>query len=56
MGNQSYQLWPNLVFLFWSQGFYYVYHYWPTSHRSHVYKGTLYFLPAKTPTNGSNTR
>jgi glycine betaine catabolism A len=48
-GNQSFQLWPNLVLLFWSQGFFYVYHYWPTSQRSHVYEGTLYFLPAKTP-------
>jgi len=48
-GNQSFQLWPNLVFLFWSQGFYYTYHYWPTSHRSFVYEGTLYFPPAKTP-------
>jgi glycine betaine catabolism A len=47
-GNQSFQLWPNLVFLFWSQGFYYVYHYWPTSFHSHVYEGTLYFLPART--------
>jgi hypothetical protein len=48
-GNQSFQLWPNLVFLFWTPGFYYVYHYWPTSYRSHSYEGTLYFLPAKTP-------
>jgi phenylpropionate dioxygenase-like ring-hydroxylating dioxygenase large terminal subunit len=48
-GNQSFQLWPNLVFLFWSQGFYYVYNYWPTSQRSHIFEGTLYFLPAQTP-------
>jgi glycine betaine catabolism A len=48
-GNQSFQLWPNLVFLFWTQGFFYLYHYWPTSARSHVYEGTLYFLPARTP-------
>jgi phenylpropionate dioxygenase-like ring-hydroxylating dioxygenase large terminal subunit len=48
-GNQSFQLWPNLVFLFWTQGFFYVYHYWPTSYRSHVYEGTLYFMPARTP-------
>jgi glycine betaine catabolism A len=47
-GNQSFQLWPNLVFLFWTQGFFYVYHYWPTSARSHVFEGTLYFMPAKT--------
>ena len=48
-GNQSFQLWPNLVFLFWTQGFFYVYHYWPTSYRSHVYEGTRSSLTWKRP-------
>ena len=38
-GNQSFQLWPNLVFLFWSQGFYFVYNYWPTAHDGHGVRG-----------------
>lgn len=48
-GNQSYQLWPNLVILFWSQGFYYIYHYWPTGPDSMVYEATLYMPPARSP-------
>jgi phenylpropionate dioxygenase-like ring-hydroxylating dioxygenase large terminal subunit len=50
-GNQSYQLWPNLVFLFWTQGFYYIYHYWPTSHNTMIYETTIYFPPAKKPSD-----
>jgi phenylpropionate dioxygenase-like ring-hydroxylating dioxygenase large terminal subunit len=48
-GNQSYQLWPNWVLLFWTQGFYYIYHYWPTGHDSMIYESTLYFPPATKP-------
>jgi glycine betaine catabolism A len=47
-GNQSYQLWPNWVLLFWTQGFYYVYHYWPLAHDKMVYETSLYFPPART--------
>jgi hypothetical protein len=32
--------------LFWSQGWYLTYHYWPTSHNTHVFEGNVYFLPA----------
>ena len=29
--SDSFQLFPNFVILFWSQGWYLTYHYWPTS-------------------------
>ena len=48
-GLDSFQLFPNFVILIWGQGWYLTYHYWPTSYNSHVFEGTLYFVPAKTP-------
>jgi phenylpropionate dioxygenase-like ring-hydroxylating dioxygenase large terminal subunit len=48
-GLDSFQLFPNFTILLWGQGWYLTYHYWPTSHNSHVFEGTLYFKPAKTP-------
>jgi phenylpropionate dioxygenase-like ring-hydroxylating dioxygenase large terminal subunit len=48
-GLDSFQLWPNFVILIWSGGWYLTYHYWPTSYRSHIFEGNLYFVPAKTP-------
>jgi len=45
-GLDSFQLFPNFVLLFWSQGWYLTYHYWPTSHNTHVFEGNVYFLPA----------
>jgi glycine betaine catabolism A len=48
-GLDSFQLFPNFTILIWGQGWYLTYHYWPTSHDSHVFEGTLYFVPAKTP-------
>jgi phenylpropionate dioxygenase-like ring-hydroxylating dioxygenase large terminal subunit len=47
-GLDSFQIWPNFVVLIWSGGWYLTYHYWPTSHRAHVFEGSLYFVPAKT--------
>jgi phenylpropionate dioxygenase-like ring-hydroxylating dioxygenase large terminal subunit len=47
-GLDSFQLWPNFVILIWGQGWYLTYHYWPTSHNSHLFEGNLYFVPAKT--------
>lgn len=47
-GLDSYQLWPNWTILIWAQGWYLTYHYWPTSHDTHIFEGTLYFVPAKT--------
>ncbi|WP_067856796.1 aromatic ring-hydroxylating oxygenase subunit alpha [Nocardia shimofusensis] len=48
-GLDSFQLWPNFVILIWSGGWYLTYHYWPTSHNSHIFEGNLYFPPARTP-------
>jgi phenylpropionate dioxygenase-like ring-hydroxylating dioxygenase large terminal subunit len=48
-GLDSFQIWPNFVILIWGQGWYLTYHYWPTSFNSHMFEGTLYFVPAKTP-------
>jgi phenylpropionate dioxygenase-like ring-hydroxylating dioxygenase large terminal subunit len=45
-GLDSFQIFPNWVILLWGQGWYLTYHYWPTSHNSHVFEGTLYFVPA----------
>jgi phenylpropionate dioxygenase-like ring-hydroxylating dioxygenase large terminal subunit len=48
-GLDSFQLFPNFTILIWGQGWYLTYHYWPTSYNSHIFEGTLYFIPAKTP-------
>ena len=48
-GLDSFQLFPNFVILFWGQGWYLTYHYWPTSHRSHIFECTLYFPAPRTP-------
>jgi len=48
-GLDSFQLFPNFVILFWGQGWYLTYHYWPTSHRTHIFECTLYFPQPRTP-------
>jgi phenylpropionate dioxygenase-like ring-hydroxylating dioxygenase large terminal subunit len=48
-GLDSFQLFPNFTILIWAQRWYLTYHYWPTSYNSHIFEGTLYFVPAKTP-------
>jgi Rieske 2Fe-2S family protein len=45
-GLDSFQVFPNFVMLLWSQGWYLTYHYWPTSHNTHIFEGNVYFLPA----------
>jgi hypothetical protein len=47
-GLDSFQIFPNFTILIWGQGWYLTYHYWPTSHGSHIFEGTLYFVLAKT--------
>jgi hypothetical protein len=47
-GVDSFVLFPNFMLLVWAPGWYLTYHYWPTSHNTHVFEGTLYFVPAKT--------
>ena len=48
-GLDSFQLFPNFVILFWGQGWYLTYHYWPTSYNTHIFEGTLYFPQPRTP-------
>jgi glycine betaine catabolism A len=45
-GLDSFQLFPNFVILIWSPGWYLTYHYWPTSANTHVFEGSVYFVPA----------
>ena len=35
------------MILIWERGWYLTYHYWPTSHNTHVFEGNLYFVPAR---------
>jgi len=46
-GLDSFQIWPNFVILIWERGWYLTYHYWPTSHNTHLFEGNLYFVPAR---------
>ena len=48
-GLDSFQLFPNFTILIWSQGWYLTYHYWPTSHNTHVFEGNVYFMPPRSP-------
>ena len=48
-GLDSFQLFPNLAILTWSQGWVVTYSYWPTSYRSHIFEGNVYFPPARSP-------
>jgi Rieske 2Fe-2S family protein len=47
-GLDSFQFFPNFAVLTWSQGWVVTYQYWPTSFRSHIFEGNLYFPPAAT--------
>ncbi|MEZ5254665.1 MAG: aromatic ring-hydroxylating dioxygenase subunit alpha [Microthrixaceae bacterium] len=47
-GEDSFLFFPNFMILIWKPNWYLTYHYWPTSHSSHIFEGTLYFVP---PTN-----
>jgi phenylpropionate dioxygenase-like ring-hydroxylating dioxygenase large terminal subunit len=44
-GIDSFVLFPNFMLLVWAPGWYLTYHYWPTSYNSHVFEGSLYFVP-----------
>jgi len=48
-GIDSFVIYPNFMILIWESEWYLTYHYWPTSYNSHVFEGTLYFVPAQTP-------
>jgi hypothetical protein len=36
---------PNFMLLVWEPNWYLTYHYWPTSYNTHIFEGTLYFVP-----------
>jgi nitrite reductase/ring-hydroxylating ferredoxin subunit len=46
-GIDNFQIFPNLEILIY-RGWYLAYRYWPTSHNTHRFEGTLYFQPATT--------
>jgi phenylpropionate dioxygenase-like ring-hydroxylating dioxygenase large terminal subunit len=46
-GEDSFLFFPNFMLLIWKPNWYLTYHYWPTSHNTHIFEGTLYFVPPK---------
>ena len=44
-GVDSFVFFPNFMLLIWQPGWYLTYHYWPTSYNTHIFEGTLYFVP-----------
>jgi phenylpropionate dioxygenase-like ring-hydroxylating dioxygenase large terminal subunit len=44
-GVDSFVFFPNFMLLVWAPGWYLTYHYWPTSYNTHIFEGTLYFVP-----------
>ena len=49
-GVDTFVFFPNFMLLVWEPGWYLTYHYWPTSYNTHIFEGTLYFVPAKRAT------
>jgi phenylpropionate dioxygenase-like ring-hydroxylating dioxygenase large terminal subunit len=47
-GEDSFLFFPNFMLLIWKPNWYLTYHYWPTSYNTHIFEGTLYFVPPKT--------
>ena len=48
-GLDSYVFFPNFMMVVWAPGWYLTYNYWPTAYNRHIFEGTLYFAPAKSP-------
>jgi phenylpropionate dioxygenase-like ring-hydroxylating dioxygenase large terminal subunit len=46
-GVDAFHFFPNFMVLVWAPNWYLTYHYWPTAAGSHVFEGTLYFVPPK---------
>jgi phenylpropionate dioxygenase-like ring-hydroxylating dioxygenase large terminal subunit len=44
-GIDSFLFFPNFMLLIWKPNWYLTYHYWPTSYNTHIFEGTLYFVP-----------
>ena len=49
-GVDSFVFFPNFMLLVWAPNWYLTYHYWPTSYNTHIFEGTLYFVPPKNAT------
>ena len=47
-GVDSFVFFPNFMLLVWAPNWYLTYHYWPTSYHTHIFEGTLYFVPPST--------
>jgi phenylpropionate dioxygenase-like ring-hydroxylating dioxygenase large terminal subunit len=47
-GIDTFVFFPNFMLLVWAPNWYLTYHYWPTSHNTHIFEGTLYFVPPTT--------
>jgi phenylpropionate dioxygenase-like ring-hydroxylating dioxygenase large terminal subunit len=47
-GIDSFLFFPNFMLLIWKPNWYLTYHYWPTSYNTHIFEGTLCFVPPKT--------
>ncbi|WP_018635442.1 aromatic ring-hydroxylating oxygenase subunit alpha [Parafrankia elaeagni] len=50
-GLDSYVFFPNFMIVVWAPGWYLTYHYWPTAYDKHIFEGTLYFVPPRTPSD-----
>ena len=48
-GVDTFVFFPNFMLLIWKPNWVLTYHYWPTSYNSHIFEGTCYFVPPKTP-------
>ena len=46
-GEDSFLFFPNFMILIWERQWILTYHYWPTSHNTHIFEGTAYFVPPK---------
>lgn len=46
-GMDSFVFFPNFMLLIWRPNWVLTYHYWPTSHNTHIFEGTCYFVPPK---------
>jgi phenylpropionate dioxygenase-like ring-hydroxylating dioxygenase large terminal subunit len=46
-GVDSFLFFPNFMILIWKPNWYLTYHYWPTSHGTHIFEGACYFVPPK---------
>jgi phenylpropionate dioxygenase-like ring-hydroxylating dioxygenase large terminal subunit len=46
-GLDSFLFFPNFMILIWKPNWYLTYHYWPTSYNTHIFEGTVYFVPPR---------